>query len=69
MERITDISQVFEEIQMIFVNIQDYAEINHLFQGLELEIKDLFLNSTIKKISLKVEDELKKFMIVEEGTI
>ena len=33
------------------------------------EIKDLFLNSTIKKISLKVEDELKKFMIVEEGTI
>lgn len=49
--------------------VEVIAEINHLFQGLELEIKDLFLNSTIKKISLKVEDELKKFMIVEEGTI
>ena len=46
--------------------VEVIAEINHLFQGLELEIKDLFLNSTIKKISLKVEDELKKFMIVED---
>lgn len=28
--------------------VEVIAEINHLFQGLELEIKDLFLNSTIK---------------------
>ena len=32
MERITDISQVFEEIQMIFVNIQDYADLREEMQ-------------------------------------
>lgn len=49
--------------------VEVIAEMNHLFPGLDLEIKDLFLNSTIRKISLKVEEELEKVMAVEEGTI
>lgn len=49
--------------------VEVVAEMNHMYQGIELEIKDLFLNPTISQIGVKIKAELEKNMAVEKGTI
>lgn len=49
--------------------VEVISQINKSYPNVELEIKDIFLNSTIKSLSTEIENRLVESSLLDEGTI